>query len=72
MRELLPRHGDTRIVVRFLLSPLVLPVRARNPYDFFGEQPVERRWLEIAKIVQVFRSTGPISGKWVDTHWASD
>jgi hypothetical protein len=52
--------GDTRIVRRFLFSPLVLRIGGTTTFQW--------RWLEWARIEQMFY----VDGAWHDMAWAAE
>lgn len=56
----IPRHGDTRIIGKFLWTPYTIK-------NSSGER--ETRWLECAKIEQVYSSTIFGGNYWKDERW---
>ncbi len=64
-----PEYHETREVTRFLVFPTKLPSGCDSDT---GEYVYETRWLEIAKVLQVYASGGqasPYDG-WEDWAWA--
>ena len=69
MRKRFPVRGDERLVERFLLFPMTLPVGCKNG------APGERRWLEQSRIVERYEPLNRSIGEpcfWIPQYWAID
>jgi len=66
MRKLYPRIYDKRIKRVFLIFPKMLPIERR----IYIEAARERRWLEVAYILQEYYKSPSGNYWWSDICWA--